>query len=540
MRAPEKLDEVAARELAVKQGLGVVLAGSIAPYREGYEITVRATQSVTGNELVSTSGRASSKDGVLEAAAKLMARVRKVLGDRTSESDQLFAMRSVSASSLEVLSHYAAGMEAQARGKFEEARKSLSRAVELDPNFGLGYQGLSAMSATLGQPDEAKKQIQEALRHVDGMTARESLFTRGAYYRSMRDWRNCAKEYGELLSRYPADSVARAQRASCLLFLRNIPESLKEMQQAVKMLPNHVAFRINLVLIAYRAGEFQLIEDEVNAMQQPDPRAIVALAYSQIARGMPREATETYKKVAAMDPRNAWAQSGVADVLVYEGRFSEAVPIFEQAAAADQNTTRAALKFLSAGHAHLQRGQNGPAAAAADKALQLSTVTAVRFLAAQIFAATGAIDKAEALAAELSKSTEPSDDARVYGKIIEAQIAMKRKDPRQAIKILTDANNVLDTWLGHFNLGRAYLEAGEPVQADSEFDLCITRRGEALNLMDEGPTYGVFPIVYYYRGRVREEMKTTNFADSYREYLKIRGESKEDPLVPEVRKRAGN
>ena len=48
------------------------------------------------------------------------------------------------------------------------------------------------------------------------------------------------------------------------------------------------------------------------------------------------------------------------------------------------------------------------------------------------------------------------------------------------------------------------------------------------------------PSCVYYRGRVREEMKTTNFADSYREDLKIRGESKEDPLVPEVRTRAGN
>ncbi len=78
------------------------------------------------------------------------------------------------------------------------------------------------------------------------------------------------------------------------------------------------------------------------------------------------------------------------------------------------------------------------------------------------------------------------------------------------------------------------------VQADSEFDLCITRRGEALTVMDEGPTYGLFPIVYYYQGRVREELKTASFADSYREYLKIRGASKEDPLVPEVRKRIGN
>ena len=521
VRPPEKLDETAAREVALKQGLGVVLAASIAPSRGGYDITVKATQTVTGNEIVSTSARASSKEQVLETAASLMARVRQVLGDTTSESAQLFAMRSVSASSLEVVSLYAAGVEAQARGRFEDARKSLLRAVELDPKFGLGYQGLSAMAATLGQRDEAQKYMQEALRHVDGLTERERWFTRGAYYRFSGDYRNCAKEYAELLKRYPADNAARAQRAACLVFLRNPREALAETQQALKTLPNHVAFRMNLVLTAYRAGEFQLVEDEVRGMQQPDPRALLALAYSQMARGLLREAEETYKKVAAADPKNAWAQSGLGDVLVYEGRFSEAVPIFEQSAAADvaaKNTMRAAIKLLSAGYAHLLRGDTGLAAAAAENALQQSTVMAVRFLAAQIFVETGALDKAQKLAADLAASSEPSDDARVHGKIIEAQIAMKKKDPRQAIKILTDANGVLDTWPGHFTLGRAYFDAGMFVQADSEFDLCITRRGEALTMMDEGPTYGLFPIVYYYQGRVREALKTASFADSYREY----------------------
>ena len=160
------------RELAVKQGLGWSWPVRSRRTASGYEITVKATQTVTGNEIVSTSGRASSKDRSWRRP-RADGRVRKVLGDRTSESDQLFAMRSVSASSLDVVSQYAAGQEAQARGKWEDARKRFSRAVELDPNFGLGYQGLSAMAATLGQPDEAKKRIQEALRHVDGMTARE-------------------------------------------------------------------------------------------------------------------------------------------------------------------------------------------------------------------------------------------------------------------------------------------------------------------------------------------------------------------------------
>jgi hypothetical protein len=58
--------------------------------------------------------------------------------------------------------------------------------------------------------------------------------------------------------------------------------------------------------------------------------------------------------------------------------------------------------------------------------------------------------------------------------------------------------------------------------------------------MDEGPTYGYFPSAYYYLGRVREELKTASFAVAYREYLRIRGGSHEDPLVPEVQRRVGN
>ena len=77
-------------------------------------------------------------------------------------------------------------------------------------------------------------------------------------------------------------------------------------------------------------------------------------------------------------------------------------------------------------------------------------------------------------------------------------------------------------------------------QADSEFDRCIKRRGEALSLfLDEEPTYGYFPPVYYYQGRVREGLKSAGFAESYRAYLDIRGQSNDDPLVPEVRRRAG-
>ena len=117
-------------------------------------------------------------------------------------------------------------------------------------------------------------------------------------------------------------------------------------------------------------------------------------------------------------------------------------------------------------------------------------------------------------------------------------IAAKHGDNRQAIAALTDANKLLDTWISRYELGRAYLYAGLFVEADSEFDRCIKRRGEALELFqDNVPTYSYLPDVYYYQGRVREGLKSPGFAESYRTYLSIRGKSGEDPLVADIRHR---
>ena len=101
-------------------------------------------------------------------------------------------------------------------------------------------------------------------------------------------------------------------------------------------------------------------------------------------------------------------------------------------------------------------------------------------------------------------------------------------------------NALLDTWLGRFGLGRAYLAAGQFPQADSEFERCQKRRGEALQLvLNDEPTYAFLPPLYYYQGLVREGLKSEGSVDSYREYLNFRGTSTEDPLVKDIQKRIG-
>jgi len=541
VRPPEILNEISARELAVKQGLGVVLSGSIERQAAGYGISIKAIETVSGKVITTVKGRAASRELVLQTATRLVTTVRKALGDDTSDSAQMFAMKSLSTTSLEVVTHYAASLEAQSNSNYEEVIESLRKAVALDPKFGLGYQGLASASRNLGRLQDADQYSKEALRHLDGVTEREKFAIRGLYFMTSGDYQQCVKEYGELIAQYRADAVAHNNRALCLSTLRKMPEAIDEMRQAVQILPKRPVYRANLAMYLAYAGDFQGAEREARAVQEPIVLGATALAFAQLGQGALPAANETYQKLRTIDARGASrAALGFGDMALYEGRVSEAVRIFEQAAAADlaaKHSDRAARKLTSLGYAHLLRGGKAAAVADAEKALAISKAVPIQFLAARILVEANALARARTLAAALA--SELAAEPQAYGKIIEGEIALKNGDARQAVRVLAEANGVLDTWLGHFDLGRAYLEARAFPQADSEFDICIKRRGEALALLlDDEPTFSYFPIVYYFQGLAREGLKNAGSVDSYREYLKIRDKSTEDPLLPEVRRRA--
>jgi tetratricopeptide (TPR) repeat protein len=542
VRPPAKMDEPSAREIAVKQGLGIVVSGSVDRQGSGYGVSIKAAQTVTGTVLADVKGKASTKEQIVPTATRLVTAVRKALGDEASESDQIFAMTNLSATSLDVVRFYAAAQEAASKGKFEEARDNALKAVALDPNFGVGYQVAAVASRNLHNQQDADKYSAEALRHLDGMTERERYTTRGFFFRVSGDYQGCVKEYGELIARYAADVVGHNQHALCSTQLRNIREAVEEMKGVVTMLPNRAIFRNNLALYANYAGDFQTGEKEARTVPQPDAYGLLALAFAQLGQGQFSQATATYQKLGTVGAQGAsFAASGLGDVAAVEGRFSEAVRVLEQGAAADlasKSADRAAAKFAALAYAHVSRGQNGPAVAAAGKALANSKNGKIRFLAARTFVDAGELQKAQEQMASLASELQP--ELQAYAKIVEGNIALKNKDARNAITPLTEANRLLDTWIGHFDLGRAYLTASAFPQADAEFDRCIKRRGEALALfLDEEPTYSFLPAVYYYQGRVREGLKSPGFAESYRTYLTFRGQSTEDPLLPEVRRRAG-
>src|SRR6516162_613179 len=543
----DKLDEQPARLVAVNQGIGAVVIGELSRRGEKYNLSATALDAATGNVIDKAEATAANKDEVLLAIPKLAAPIRRALSDTTPESVQLDTARGpFAASSLEAVHQYGLAIEQQFAGKTDEALQSFSKLAEMDPNFARAWAGMASASVNLGRRQDAEKYAKLAMEHVDRMTERERYRIRGLYYAITDNAQKCVEEYSALTKQYPADNIGHENLAACYSYLHNMPQALEEARQAVQIAPKDMLARNNLSLYACFAGDFQTCEHEgreVRKLNPSDEDGYLLVAHAQLAQGQLSPAAQTYQELEKLSPRGAsLASSGLANLALYEGKYREAIQILERGIAADmaaKELDQAADKLAMLADAQLTRGDRPAALAAAEKALANSQSAKTKFLAARIFIQTGDAAKAQKLAADLGH--EHPADSQAYAKLILGEIALKGHNVAQAIELFTEAKNLADTWISHFDLGVAYLDAGSFVEADSEFDTCIKRRGEAVELFnDDQPTYGYLPLVYYYQGRAREGLKSPGFADSYRAYLSIRGKAGEDPLLPDIRKRVGN
>lgn len=538
---PGPLDDAKAQEIAASQGLNIVVSGSVDRRGAEYQLTARAIQTVTGKVLTTTEATAPNKDQILFAVTKLGSSVRKALGDVTSESSQRLSMETLSASNLEAVHEYAAGLDTLSAGKFADAQAHLSKAVELDPNFGMAYTIMASAARNQGRFQDADRYIREAIQRSGHMTERERYRTRGYLYFLNGDYQKCVDEYKALLDRYSADTGAYTNISLCLVHLHDVNRSLELARRAVAILPKRAIYHSNLAMDLAYAGDFDGAEREAaETVKLGYVNGFLIQAFANLGQERIAPAIEAYQNLRKSLPSDA--ATGLADVAIYEGRYSEAVKILENGAAEDlagrkPDKDAAATKYWMLANLQRLRKQNTAALTAAKLALDNNQEFQTRLVSGQVYAALGDEAKAHNLAAGLANELQV--EPQTYAKLIEGEIAMKKGDSHEAIKFFTEANNLLDTWIGRFALGRAYLEAGAFTEADSEFDRCIKRRGEALSLFLDLSTYGYFPPVYYYQGRAREGMKTAGFADSYKKYISIRGKAGEDALLADARRRAG-
>jgi len=527
-----------ARLISISQGIDMIVDGAITRNGDGYRLTVHVVQPGAGGDkqVLDAAADASSRDQVLPAVGQLATRIREGLGDSTA--GRTGDAETFTAASLDAAHAYAKAQELTWAGQTEAAIGQYQEAIRLDSNFGRAYSGLAALYFNSGRRDEAAKYYQDAMRHTDRMTEREKYRTRGAYYLMVRNSAKADEELGALVAKYPADSAALANLAVNRVYDRDMAKALELGRRAVAIYPKNVIRRNNVALFAMYAGQFDVAEKEAKEVLQLNPefpKAFVALAMSQLGQARPEEALATWQKLQAVPGGKTFAVAGLADLALFRGRLAEAAAFLE--GAADPKSGFEARRLVTLAETRLIQGNVAAATGAAAAAVASGrSDPAVLFLAGRVFAEARRPQAAE-IAAALQR--EIDREPQIYGALLAGEVALRQNDIRAAFERFQQAQKLADTWLGRYGLGRANLALDKFIDAESEFDRCLTKRGEATAaFLDEIATYRLLPPVHYYLGLAKTGLNNSKgAAESFQAFLELKKDGDEQGLVADARKR---
>ena len=542
------LDEDLARLVATREGINTVVSGSIARQGDSYRVVVRAVDGVTGKVIATDSSKVQKKN-VLVAMGKLAAGIRKALGDKTPQSVQLAAAETFTASSLDAAHIYSLGQLATERGELGQAAQDYQKAVQLDPNLGRAWAGLAVASVNLKKPADAADYYKKALTLLDHMSEREKYRTLGTYYAAfLRNYPQAIENYEKLTVLYPGDAAGFNNLSIAYVFTLDFTKARSAVKRSIEINPRNLKAQLNYALYSMYAGDFATAISQAQRLIQENPSyqfLYLPLALSQLALGQADGACATYAKLQKINPETASvANIGEADLEMYFGHYNKALEILEKGVSDDEkgkNTGEMALKYVAWSEAQLARGKRPEAVKAAAKAASLSRDETAFYPAARVLLQAGEDAKARKIATGLDNTLQQQN--RSYAQLIAGEIALRHKQLPTAVENLRAGQRLHDSWISHFLLGRAYIEAAHYPEALAEFETCKKRMGETTDLMfADTATLRYLPPLYYWLARAQEGagMKSAS-QENYQLFLKLRGNSDPgDLLLNDARGRAGS
>ena len=410
------------------------------------------------------------------------------------------------AGSLEAVREYTIAQDLTFNQKDAEAVEHYRDALRHDPEFGRAYSGLAASLLRLGRPEEAQKTGTKRLRRIDRMTEREKLRTYGVYYLGIaRNYDKAIETYEDLIEKYPADSAGYNNLAITHFSLLNFAKALEYGRKAIEIYPKTYKYRANYALYAMYAGDFKTAATTAQALIKEEPKIEVPylpLAMEALTSGDHARARTTYQQAAGAGAAGASRQRDRA------GRRRDVRRTYADAigcAAGGRKGRRGSgqfargrAKLVALAEAHAARNEAGaarPRRSPAPASCRIRTACWSR-LRGSLLPPAGSTRRRRLPRRFASRLQAQS---RAYGKFIEGEIAMSGKRWPAAIDALNAAQKLADLWLVRFDLGLAYFQRGNYLEAASEFEKCRARRGEATALfLDDLPTFRYYATLPYW------------------------------------------
>ncbi|PYV52855.1 MAG: hypothetical protein DMG98_22795, partial [Acidobacteria bacterium] len=200
-----------AQQIGQRLGVKAYLAGTIEPLAASYVISINAVNCATGDVFGREQVTAPDKSGVLAAVSTAATAMRARLGESLASIQKLSTpyLSSVTTASLQAFHAFSLGENEHRLGHdFPEAASFYEQAVQLDPNFAMGWARLSVVYGNTGAGTKAIAFMEKAYELRERVTERERMYIESQYALVQGDLPKALESYKLYASSYPRDANA--------------------------------------------------------------------------------------------------------------------------------------------------------------------------------------------------------------------------------------------------------------------------------------------------------------------------------------------
>jgi eukaryotic-like serine/threonine-protein kinase len=491
-RSPdERVTRSVAREIAQREQLKALLAGSIAPLGRTYVLTVEAINAVTGDVMAREQVEAAGKEQVLTALGGIASRLREKLGESLASIQKFdVSLPRATTPSLEALHAYALALDEGRINPRLEAIPHLKRAIELDPDFALALALLSGVYANTNQTALAPELSRRAFELRDRVSERERFFIGWRYYRDATQAWDKALELAQLwTATYPREAFAFNSLGVSYIFSGQYARSIEPFQETIRLDRKFVTAYANLAgslmaLNRYDEAAAAVAAGDANHVEFGGSHRIAyLLAFIAGDRAAMAEHLKTSIGIGKTNVGYGWQAHAAA----FGGSLSEAHQQFRrgvQMAVQEGFAEVAAQLSIEDAEAHAIVGQCPQAVAEVSDGLALSRDNFSLERASRTLALCGAHREASAMVTEVERRyPEATMAIRVSLPVTTAVTAIAHGEWRRALDVLErvkpyDHAPWSEFWPAYLR-GRAYLASKRGDEAAAEFQAIIDHRGEA-------------------------------------------------------------
>ena len=487
------------REICQRTDSKAYVAGSISSLGSQYVLGLKAVNCQNGDALAQEQVTAASKEKVLDSLGAAASKLRGELGESLATVQKFdVPLEQATTSSLEALKAFSLGEKTRNEKGFAAALPYDQRAIELDPNFAMGYRIVGGDYNALGQLGRAMEYYTRAFQLRDHASERERMSITAAYYRNVTgELDKAAETYQEQIDSYPREPAPYNNRGLIYAEEGQYEKALELTQQAVRLGPQTALFYENLTNYTMALQRFEETRQLIHEAQarKLDHAEFHMNLYQLAFLGV--DSTGMAEEQQWFAGKTDYENVGLAlasDSEAYAGHLAKARELTKRAvdSAARIDDKESGATYLAT--AALEEAAYGYAAEArnsAAEALKLAPANpGVAVEAAIAFAVVGDSARSESLAQDLNKRYPLGTQMQaLWLPAIHARLALEgdRKNPAAAINALQSASTIELGLIPFYNnisclypvyvRGEAYLAAGQGGAAAAEFRKILDHSG---------------------------------------------------------------